>query len=294
MLLDELVKLCTQLLREGRSADAVTACDNALAETLSRPAKVRVLELKAQALVAADGRWRGPAIGCLQDALDLTKPGSEERGRVLCAFTAAYAGLASHVLCRQYRNAFLELFNSTKDPGLAKYYPAVNYNLALAYHEVDDLEEAEEAYLIVLAQVQRSNDPYVREKLPYIQHNLVDVYQEMDRHHEAWLMMEAAYSTLPDDVFGAQMRDRRAIYALDKGDLQAAVLWVESGLGHPACDPKTRAALMLTKAKIEHAHGQEAAAHDLALEAMQLASQAHSNRLCERISRFMNRMSKGV
>lgn len=90
------------------------------------------------------------------------------------------------------------------------------------------------------------------------------------------------------------MRNRRAAHALWTGDLASGILWVEGGLGHSNCDPKTKAALTLTKARIAHAAGSSDAARDYALEAKRLAKEAESNRLVVRAERFLDQVPKGV
>jgi len=123
--------------------------------------------------------------------------------------------------------------------------------------------------------------------------NLIDVFQETDQHEEAFYLLQEVEKVLPDATFGAIARLRRAIYTMHRGDLPAALLLVESGLGHRACDLRTRAHLLLTKAKIMQARGQESSALEYAFEAMQVAAKAKSNYLCHRISRFLELMTRG-
>ena len=293
MLLDDLTQLCDQLLKESRSTAAVAACDKALAESLPELERCRVLQLKAEALTAEDGKWGGPSILCLKEALILAGADPLEQGRVHCALTAGYAAKGSVSLCRSHQQAFMALLKTT--PALSRWHPAVQFNMALALHEREMLGEAERAYTAVRELCRRSEDPGIQQRVAYIDHNIVDCLLELKRYDEAKYLMDLSNSKLPDEIFGAQTRNRRAIYALEEEeDLDGAVLWVESGLGHPACDTKTRAALTLTKAKIALVQGREVAANDLGLEAMRLAAIAWSSRLGGRASRFLNEMAKGV
>jgi hypothetical protein len=244
--------------------------------------------------VATDGKWTGPAISCLNEALKLTEPGSQVRGQIYAAYTAAYSGLGCIGPCVRARNDFVKLFEANPTPLLTKLYPDVEYNLGLAYHEVDRLDEAETAYLVALNAAQKCDDPYVRTLLPELHHNLVDIFQEGDRFDHAKLIMDEWYRDLPEDTHGAQKRNRRAIQDLHEGDLTSAMLWAESGLGHPSCDTKTRAALTLTKARILKAGGQVKDAHDICLEALRLAALAKKPRLSHRVSSFIQGLSRGV
>lgn len=296
MLLDDLTSKCNELIRAGRFTTALEICDRALAGRLSPFDRCRILQIKARVLVAEDTRWDGPAVECLREALSLTAEESEERARVYCSYTAVNATTGNVVLCRNHRGKFVEIWQSNHPESkmLTRLYPHVEYNLALAFHEVERLDDAEEAYILALGAYQRLNDPAVAPLIADVKHNLVDVFQEGGRHWEAKGLMDEIYPNLPDATFGAQMRNRKAIWALSKGDHTAALLWVESGLGHSACDTRTRAALMLTKARLAQASGQVSAAHDCALEAMRLAALAESARLCHRIALFINSLSEEV
>jgi tetratricopeptide (TPR) repeat protein len=283
-----------QLIGDGRIKAAISECDKALGLVLSQQERSIILQLKAQAIVAQDGKWKNPALRCLLDALELTEEATEERGRVLAACTAAYAGLHSIHPCRDYRDQFVALYEKNPTPLLAKFYPDVEYNLALTYHELERLDEAENAYLQAIHAAKQTDDPYVVSLRPLIHHNLVDIFQMNDRFEHAQMIMDTWYKHLPDDTYGAQMRNRRAIQALHDGDATGAMLWAESGLGHKSCDIKTRAALTLTQARILEAMGQADDAHDYALEAMRLAALVYSSRLTHRASSFIRQLSKGV
>lgn len=294
MLVEELIKQCEELLRESRFAAAALACDRALEAKASKSARCRLLLLKAEAVVAEDGRWGGPVIACLREALDLAGDDMELKARALVGCTAGYAALGSINHCRRHRDAYVQLMKSSPSAVLTKFYPRVEYNLAYANHEADRLDEAEDAYLLTRRACQQSEDPETKARIPYIDHNLIDVFQEIGRHEEAKSLMDMSYPKLPENTFGAQIRNRRAIYALHAGDLDAAILWVESGLGHESCDTKTRAALTLTKAKVVLAHSQEVAARDYATSAMRLAAAARSSRLCSRVLCFIKELEEGV
>lgn len=290
----DVLSIVKQLIQDGRHHAAVAECDKALDGDLSNHERSAIMRHKAQALVATDGRWTGPAMHCLKLAHDLTTPGSEERGCVLAAFTAAYADLGCLGPCRRAREAFVELYRTNPTPLLKKLCPDVEYNVAIGYHEVERLDESETAYMTALAATNGIDDPYVVSLRPIIYHNLVDIFQENDRWEHAQAIIDGAYRGLPDEEYGAQTRNRRAAQALHDGDPTSALLWVESGLGHKSCDTRTRAALMLTKAKILADMGQIDDAHDCALEASRLAVLARSNRLNHRASSFIQHLSEGV
>lgn len=288
------VSAVEQLIRDGRFSAALAECNKALEGDHSKNTLFAVLQLKARVLVTTDGKWTGPAMSCLKEAMTLTEPGSQERGQIFAAQTAGYAGMGCLGPCLRARNDFVTLYEAKPTPLLAKLYPDVEYNLALAYHEVDRIDEAESTYLIALGAARKSDDPYVRSLLPVLHHNLVDIFQEVDRFEHAKLIMDKWYRELSEDTYGAQMRNRRAIQDLHEGDLTSALLWAESGLGHKSCDVRTRAALTLTKAKILEAGGQADEAHDICLEALRLAALAKSPRLSHRVSSFIQELSKGV
>lgn len=293
MLIKHLASHCVKLLQEGRVAEAEAECNKALEERLTPHQKSRFLYLRAHIGFQRAGKWTPITISDLRDSLEGSQKLSEHRGRVLAALTQAYAAVCSVPFCREGRDAFVELYQSKPTSRLAQWRPDVEYNLAIAYHEEDRLDEAEDAYLVAYDLCIRSQDPYVRSLLPHIQHNLVDVFQELDRHEEAYRLVQAAYADLSEETHGAQKRNRLAAYALYKGDLDAAVLWVESGLGHPSCDARTRAALTLTKAKIALAAGSRTEAKALALEAKRMATAAGSNRLSRRADSFLIQLGKG-
>jgi tetratricopeptide (TPR) repeat protein len=292
--LQDLSDQCDQLFRERRFVAVIMQCDKFLVINTDEGDQCRALRIKARALVAEDGRWTGPAFCCLREALELTQPGSHERAIVLVAFTAAYGAVGSISYCKQARDQFIQIHRTSPSSTLAVYVPDVEYNLALAYHERDRLDEAEDAYLIALDAANNSSDPYVATLKPHIMHNLIDVFQELGRHREAKSLIDIVADALGDETYGAQIRNRRARYFLHENDLQAALLWCESGLGHRSCDVHTRSALTLTKAHIGKALGQIGEAHDLGIEAMRLAAIAQSSRLSSRIARFMNQLEQGV
>jgi tetratricopeptide (TPR) repeat protein len=294
VLLEELVKTCDQLFREGRYTAALTACEHALTSSLSPIETCRVLQLKARALAAEDGRWKGPAVLCLKEALALSEEGSEGRAQVCAALSAAYASVGAVANCKAARDAFVRIYTANPSPTLARFRPDVDFNLAVAYHEVERYDAAENAYLYALEATMGSQDPYVLSLKPLIQHNLIDVFQELERFEEADLLMHACYKVLPDAEYGAQIRNRRAVQALHQGDSTSAILWAEGGLGHASCDVLTRAALLLTKARILEFEGNPEDAHDCALEALRLAAIARSSRLSSRVSSFIRHLSKGV
>jgi tetratricopeptide (TPR) repeat protein len=293
MLVQELTTTCDQLFREGRFIAAAAECDKVLARDLSAEERSRALQLKAEALVAEDSRWGTPALAYLKEALSLVESQPDEYGRVLSAFTAVYAAMGSNANCRKYRNQFIELMKANESPELKRLRPRVEYNLAIVCHEVDLLEEALTAYTHARIACQHSDEPAAKDRIAYIDHNLVDVFQELEQFEEAQRLMDLSYPKLPEDIFGAQMRNRRAIHAMYEGDLEAARLWVEAGLGHPSCDLKTRAALTLTKAKLVHMLGQDVVAHDLTSEALRLAAIKLSSRLARRVCKFRNLLEKG-
>jgi len=281
-----LTQYCGQLLSTGNFTEALTACDRVLGQRLTPIRRCRTLMLKARVLANASGQWAGQAISCLKEALDLTPAGSEARGRVLVACTAAYAVQGSPLLCRRYRDAFFS--ERYRVPSLQRFAADVEYNVGLAFHEVDQLITAKMAYKTTLTVCHASSIGYVTNLIPYVYHNLVDVYQELGYHHEALACMNAAYPNLPDHTYGAQTRNRRAIFSLSRGDLQGARGWVNSGLVHDSCDSRTRCALTLTLARIALADRNPYAAKNLAYEALRLAATATSSRLSHRIVLFIH------
>jgi len=161
----------------------------------------------------------------------------------------------------------------------------------VAYHEVDRLYEADDIYAEAWAACRRcADDPDIKAMLPILLHNRIDILQELGEHGEARYLMLEAYKVLPEDQYGAHIRNQRAIWALHQGDLQAALLWAESGLGHPTCDDRTRAALLLVKAKIALAMGEPPEAQTCAQEAARLAVASRSWFIAARVSRFMKLM----
>jgi hypothetical protein len=293
-MLTDLSKLCDEFFHDRRFTAANAACDQALAGQLSAQDRCSVLQLKARSLVGQDGRWHSPALACLRDALDLTNPETSERAKVLVAFTAAYAGLAAVDFCQDARDAFIQMYKANPSPLLERLRPHAEYNLALTYHENERLDEAETAYMFALDACQELTDDYAVELKLKIYHNLVDIFQELDRHVEAKSLMDHTFGSLSEDLYGAQIRNRKAIYALHLEDFASAILWAESGLGHRSCDDRTRAALLLTKAKIAQTQGLLEDAHDQALDAMRMAAIARSSSLSYRVAGFMNRLSREV
>lgn len=279
----------SQLISEGKYEEVIAECDRSLELNPSVHEQSVLLRFKARALLATGAEWEGKAIGCLKDALTLAEDGSEEWGKVLAALTAAYATLGRWSSCQRYRDAFVGLLKKQEAPSLLRFYPDVEFNLAVAFHNVERLDEAGTAYMVALDAARKSNDPYVRELIPLIYHNLSDVFQEYERHEEAYRMIKE--NDLPDEVYGAQTRNRKAVYALYRGDLDAAALWVESGLGHPALDQKTKSALYLTKAKILKAAGQTTEAYQWALEARRLAADLPTLSETLRASLFLKELS---
>lgn len=292
---EELTKVVDQLIDESRFHSAIAECDKLLAGPLANADRVTVLLRKARAHTALDGRWGGPGGTCLGEALTLTPPQSPERARVHAAFTAFYGTQGCAPQCKEHAMAFRVILSKTESPDLLKYEPLIEYNLALAYHERDILRPAEDGYSYARTLCLRFDDPEIRGRVPFIEHNLVDVLHELGEFEDARRMMDSCYDALPEARFGAQMRNQRAIHDLHVGDLAGATLWVESGLGHPACDVKTRTALTLTQAKVALAGGHIVAANDLGIEALRLAAIASSSRLSSRVTRFLNQeLAKGV
>ncbi|HYF78717.1 MAG TPA: hypothetical protein VD973_16385 [Symbiobacteriaceae bacterium] len=283
-----------ELMGERRFAQAVLLCDEALSTRLPPPLRCRVLQFKAEALLTDGRQWEGPALACLRDALSFTRPNSLDRARVLTAMTAAYASLTSIANCREARDELAVIASRRRTPVVGRLLPHAEYNLAYIYHELSDLEAAEDGYLRALKHCYEQADPATNKLRLKILHNLIDIFQEVGRNEHAYAIMEQVYPNLDDAVYGAQTRNRRAAHALYEGDTHSAILWVESGLGHPGCDPKTKAALYLTKAKIAHAMGAQGAAREYAMEASRLAKAAECNRLVCRALRFLDQVPKGV
>ena len=291
----ELKKACNNFFAEGRYTAVIAACDQFLAESRVANERQKALRFKAQAIVAGDGRWGNPALSCLKEALELVKKGSVEEAEVHAALSAAYAALASPHCCKVARDRFCEILKTTESEILRPLLPDVEYNLGVAYEDRDDMEAAEDAYITAYKLVIKADDPYVASLKPLVMLNLAGVFQEMASYSEAnQLLNDAVKFGLPDEEWGAQLRHKRARYALHVGDLAAATLWVESGLAHPSCTVKARAGLLLVKAELAAAQARWADARDTALEALRMAAIAQSGRHAHRISRFLNRMQEGV
>jgi hypothetical protein len=283
-----------ELLRERQFSRAVTLCDQALSTRLSPTQKCRLLQLKAEAFSAGGREYEGPVLACLREAYSASRPNSLERARVLTAMTAAYASLTSPTNCCEARNELLQIISERSSPKIMSLLPHAEFNLAYTYHEHNDLEAAEDAYLSALKAcvgLANSTTNFLKLKINF---NLIDVFQERDRHEDAHTIMEHVFPRLDEALHGAMMSNRRAAYALWAGDTASAILWVEGGLGHGNCDAKTRAALILTKARIALSAGSEDKARDYALEAKRLAKEAECNRLVVRALRFLDQVPKGV
>lgn len=291
MQLEHVLTELEQLARQQQYESALALCDQALQATSSPSHQVRLFVWKARILVSRDGQWGGPAIAHLKSALPLART-PELKARVL-AFVAAYAAVGSVALCREYRLEFVAVMHKAKSPAIEKFYPMVEYNHALACHHAEMLETAEDGYHNALAAYEKLNNPALAPFIADVKMNLIDLYPEMQLHEQAYRLLQEVETVLSDATFGAIARLRHAIYTIHRGDLPAALLLVESGLGHSACDMRTRAHLLLVKAQILHARGQETTAHEYAFEAMQVATQAKSNYLCHRVSRFLELMTKG-
>lgn len=282
------------LLRESNFSQAVTLCDQALSTRLTPPQRCRVLQFKAEALLAVGRDWAGPAMACLRDAYSATRPNSLDRARSLTALTAAYASQMSLASCQEARDELAQIVSRRQTPAIARLLPHAEFNLAFVMHERNEIEAAEERYLAALSSCSGHTDAITAYLKLKIQHNLVDIFQELDRQEHAHAIMEQVFPKLDEAVFGAQMRNRWAIHALSQGDVSSAILWAESGLGHSSCDDKTRAALTLTKARIAHAMGSRDEARGYALEARRVAKEAECNRLVSRAQRFLDQVPKGV
>lgn len=294
MTFEEMVASVTDLISKGRNVAALSSCETALSHPIGPREKIRLLELKARALVAEDGRWGGPAISCLKEALELTEPDSDERARILCVFTAAYAALSSLGKVYQYRAEFMKLFSPvTGNKVRRRLYAHVEYNLALALHQVEDLDNASISYRRAMTAYEELQDsaaqPYIRDILI----SLIDIHQTLGDFGLAKSLMDQVFPQLSEEQFGALMRLRWAEHALGRRDPSSAVLLAESGLAHSSCDWKTRAALLLTRAKAARAMGDMDGAHDFALEALRFAALSHSTHLSDRVSRFLNAVSRG-
>lgn len=294
MLLEDVLKSYDQLLRERRFSEALAVCDEALASRLSPKIRCRFLQMKARALLSLDPAFELPAIGCLRDALALTKKNPELRARVLASLTAAWATRSSLSNCVEARDAFLEVMRANPGPTIEGLYAHVEYNVGVAHHMFDHFDAAESAYLLALKAIGTSKEPHLMSLKQLIYHNLIDVFQELERHEEAYSCMSQVIHSLDDAVYGAQIRNRKALYALHLGDIASAVLWAESGLGHESCDPPTRAALLLTRARIARAQGDLAEATASAEEALAVAKGAHNNWMRSRAQRFLTQLSEGV
>ena len=294
MKLEAFTQAFDDLLREHRFSEAVTLCDQALLTRITPSHRCRLLQFKAEAFLAGGRQYEGPALACLRDAYSASRANSVNRARVLTAMTAAYAGLSSPSLRRESRDELRQIVSRRRIQAIVRLVPHAEYNLAYTHHERNDLEAAEGGYLRALRACEGLTDPVTSFLKLKINHNLIDVFQEVDRHEDAHTIMEQVFPNLDEALHGAMMRNRWAAYALWTGDISAAVLWAESGLGHGSCDTKTRAALTLTKARIAHAAGSEDKARDYAMEASRLAKEAECNRLVVRALRFLDQVPKGV
>ncbi|MFZ5823875.1 MAG: hypothetical protein ACOY94_06045 [Bacillota bacterium] len=293
MVLEELIGQLEALVRAKDFASALALCERALSEKLDKTAQARVLQFQARILVTQSGLWSGPAVACLEKAIDLTAGHPDEQGRVLNNCAAAYAALGTVSKCWEARAAFLEIYRQHKSPLLTRIYPSIEFNFALSCHIAELLVAAEEGYLLALAGYLGLNDPAVEPLITGLKLNLLDVYQETGQHEEANRLLQEVEKVGHEETFGAMIRLRRAFHALYKEDLSAALLHVESGLGHPSCDVQTRGALLLAKAKILKARGQVLQAHDYALEAMLVAANAYNSHLCSRVCKFLEALSRG-
>lgn len=292
-MLDTLVRELEGLVGRKEYTSALAVCEEALAGKLNKVARARILQWKARILVSQTGQWSGPALVCLKSALGLVDGHPDEHGRVLNNFAAAYAAIGSVAQCREYRDAFFDLHKAHKSPLLDQFYPSVEFNFGLACHQVELLGPAEEAYLLARAGYLSLGDPTYNSHVAWVELNLIDIFQETDQHEEAYRLLPNVEKVLPDTVIGATVRLRRALYALYKGDHAAALLQVESGLGHPSCEERTRGALLLAKAKILKSKGHLGAAHAYAEEAMLVAATARSSHLCHRVCKFIESLSRG-
>lgn len=283
----------TSLLRERRFVAAIALCDKILGSAPSSAVRADALLKKAQATAEEDGRWSGPTVLCLSQALDLTPEGSEARAKVLVAFTAAYATLGSLGYVMQYRHDFQKLLGPCPSRRMLYYQAQVEYNMAVAIHQLEDLEKAIEWYGVARRAYEKMPEPRPEGFLFELGVSLLDAYQAMGDFETAKTIMDDLFPQLPEEEYGAIVRLRHAEYALHQNDPAAALLWVESGLGHQSCDLRTRAALTLTRAKIALQNGQIADAHDIGLEAMRLAALSHRTHLCDRVACFLKSVSRG-
>lgn len=291
--MQRVMELCERLIAEGRLFAALAECDRAIEAGPSKKDLCNLLQVRVRLRVTIDGRWEGDAVQCLIDALKLTPPGSDVRAQLLATMSAAYASLNNAAGCRRCRDEFCNIYRTRPTRKKQILHPHVEYNLAYALHEADRIREAEVAYLRARDACVNNPDPVAKQLQFHIAHNLVDIFQETGRHEEAFEMMRFAHPHLQESTHGAQVRNRQAIYALSQEDLAAAQLWVESGLGHPSCDVKTRAALHLTNARIAEKLGRMDAAYDEAVEAMRQAALAKCMRLQGRILAFQRSLQGG-
>lgn len=273
-----------RLLQNGEYALALTACDEALRKCRPVATRSGILQLKARSLAMTSDAWEGPALVCLKEALSLTAPDSEERGQVHATFTAAHAYLQNAPACLHHRDSFVQILTAIRSQRLATLLPYVHFNLATAYYEQERLLDAEPIYRLAAAACHKHHNPDHDYLLRCIYHNLADVLQETDRYAEAVEGLQA--HPLPDDLFGAQIQNRYALHALHTGNLSDAFGRVETGLAHPSCDDRTRAALFLTRAKIALAARQIQLALAYTAEAARLASEVHCFRIATRTARF--------
>jgi len=122
----------------------------------------------------------------------------------------------------------------------------------------------------------RVDESVVTPFLKLIKINMVDVFQETDKHHAANCLMEEIFPELSDDEWGALIRLRRGAYAFYRDESSAAILWIESGLGH-----------------IIWSLGIASEAHDVGMAAMRMAAIAENSHLSDRVTQFLKLVSKG-
>ena len=97
----DVVSVVKQLIQDGRYTAALAECDKGLEGEPSKEVRLSLLQAKARLHVATDGKWTGPAIECLREALKLSAPGTDERGQVFAALTAGWAGLSCLGPCQR-------------------------------------------------------------------------------------------------------------------------------------------------------------------------------------------------
>lgn len=293
MALQDVLADVERLVAEGDLRAALSVCEDALSRRLSSNTRTRLLLWQARIIVTLDGQWGGPAIAYLKSALESAGNDTELRARVLATFTAAYAAVGAVAECRRYRREFIQLHKAAASSGVKAFYPYVEYNFGLACHEAGLLEAAEGAYLLALSEYVGRRGPSVESFVADVKMNLVDVYQEVGQHEQAYHLLTELDKVLPDSTFGAISRLRHAIYRLFRGDTEHALLLTEMGLAHPACDARTQAHLLLTKAQILRNQGHDSDAHTFAFEAMRVAANARCHYLCHRVSNFIGMLARG-